>query len=60
MKKEATEYVARFFTCQHYKFDYQHPTGLLHHIPIPQWKWGTIMRELVTGLPGNNMIPLWL
>ena len=35
VKREATEYVARCFTCQQVKAIHQHQANLLHPIPIP-------------------------
>ena len=37
MKRKATEYVARCFTCQWVKAIHQHPTRLLQQIHIPKW-----------------------
>jgi hypothetical protein len=37
--------------CQQVKAEHQHPTGLLHPLPVPEWKWETISLEFITGLP---------
>ena len=47
MKREAAEYVARCFTFQRVKAIHQHPTELLHPIPIPEWKWETTTMDFI-------------
>ena len=39
--------------CHKVKVEHQHPTGLLHPIPIPEWKWETISMDFITGLSNN-------
>ena len=62
MKREAVEYVARFFTCQQVKAIHQHPARLLQPIPIPEWKWETITMDFLQAHQEQRsiMIPLWL
>jgi hypothetical protein len=36
MKGEIAEYLARFQDCQQVKAEQQHPTGLLHPLPVPE------------------------
>jgi hypothetical protein len=38
MKKEIVEYIARCMECQKVKAEHRHPTGLLHPLPIIEWK----------------------
>ena len=42
--------MASCFTCQQVKDVHQHPTTLLHPIPIPEWKWETITMDFIMGL----------
>jgi hypothetical protein len=51
MKAEIAEYLDRCQYCQQVKAKHQHPTDLLHPLPIPEWKWETISLEFITGLP---------
>ena len=36
MKKKVAEYLAPCIECQQVKAEHQHPTGLLHPLPIPE------------------------
>ena len=40
--------------CQQVKTEHQHPAGLLHPLPIPNWKWEIIILDFITGLPRNQ------
>ena len=52
MKKDITEYISKCMKCQQVsKVEHQHPTGLLQHFPIPEWKWEVISMDFITGLP---------
>ncbi|XP_028800249.1 uncharacterized protein LOC114755528 [Neltuma alba] len=42
MKKDITEYVSKCLTCQKVKMEHQRPSGLLHPLNIPEWKWDSI------------------
>ena len=35
MKNEVAEFLARNIECQQVKAEHQHPTGMLHPLPIP-------------------------
>ena len=48
MKKDMAEYISRCMKCQQVKVEHQHPTGLLHHFPIPEWKWEMISMDFTT------------
>jgi len=39
MKNEVAKYLAHCLECQQVKAEHQHPVGLLHPLPIPEWKW---------------------
>eukprot|EP00253_Pinus_taeda_P001790 PITA_01790 len=54
MKKEVEEYLARCLECQQVKAENHHPTGLLHPLPVPKWKWETISIEFITRLPKSR------
>lgn len=51
MKKEVAEYLGHCLECQQVKAEQHHPTGLLHPMPILEWKWETISIDFITGLP---------
>jgi hypothetical protein len=51
LKKDIADYLAKCLECQQVKAKHQHPTGLLHPLPILEWKWETISMDLITGLP---------
>ena len=51
MKKAVAHYVAKCFTCQQVKADYQKPSGLLQPLEVPQWKWESISMDFIDGLP---------
>jgi hypothetical protein len=51
MKKEVANFIARFLECQTFKAENKHPTGLLHPLPILEWKWELVTMELITSPP---------
>ncbi|KAA3470813.1 reverse transcriptase [Gossypium australe] len=51
LKREATEFVSKCWTCQQVKAEHQLPSGLLQPTKIPLWKWERIMMDFVSGLP---------
>jgi len=53
MKREVAKYLARCLECQLVKAEHQHPVGLLHPLPILEWKWEIISLDFITGLPRN-------
>eukprot|EP00253_Pinus_taeda_P010289 PITA_10289 len=54
MKKYVAKYLSRCLECQQVKVEHQHPTGLLHPLPVPEWKWETISMDFVTSLPKSK------
>ena len=50
MKKDMAEYISRCMKCQQVKVEHQHPAGLLHPLPVPEWKWEVISMDFITGL----------
>ncbi|XP_052488004.1 uncharacterized protein LOC128041738 [Gossypium raimondii] len=51
LKREVTEFVAKCLTCQQVKAEHQLPSGLLHPVKIPIWKWERVTMDFVSGLP---------
>ena len=51
MKRDVTEYVSKYLTCQQIKAEHQVPTGLLNPLSIPQWTWDSITMDFVSGFP---------
>jgi len=51
MTKYITEYLAKCLECQYVKVEHSHPPGLLHPLPIIEWKWETRSMDFITGLP---------
>jgi len=60
MKREIAQFVAKCLVCQQIKIEHQRSAGLLHPLPIPEWKWEHITMDFVTALPrspkGNNAV----
>jgi hypothetical protein len=54
LKKDIAKYLAQCIECQQVKAEHQHPAGLLHPLPIPEWKWETISMDFITGLPTST------
>ena len=52
-KKGHGEYILRCMKCQQVKVEHQNPTGLLHPLPVPEWKWEVISMDFITGLSMN-------
>eukprot|EP00253_Pinus_taeda_P021805 PITA_21805 len=51
MKKQVVEYLAKCLECQQIKAEHQHPAGLLQPLHFSEWKWETISKDFITGLP---------
>jgi hypothetical protein len=54
MKRDIIEYIAKCMECQKVKDEHRHPTGLLHPVPIPEWKWEVVTMDFITGLPRTS------
>ncbi|KAA3470789.1 reverse transcriptase [Gossypium australe] len=50
MKRDISEFVLKCMICQQVKAEHQLPSGLLHPVMVPEWKWDRIMMDFVTGL----------
>ena len=51
MKRDVTNYVSKYLTCQQVKDEHHVPSDLLNPIPILQWKWDNISMDFVSSLP---------
>ncbi|KAA3473639.1 Gag protease polyprotein [Gossypium australe] len=51
MKQDIYEFVAKCLVCQQVKVEHQVPSGLLQPVMIPEWKWGRMNMDCVSGLP---------
>ena len=62
LKKDVAEWVSICLTCQRVKAEHQRPSGLLHPLEIPEWKWEQIAMDFVVGLPRTkaNHDAIWV
>ena len=62
MKRDVSEFVTKCMVCQKVKAEHQVPSGLLHPIRIPEWKWDRITIDFLVGLPltGRNHDSVWV
>jgi hypothetical protein len=51
LKRDMAAHVVMCDVCQRVKAEHQRPTGLLHPLKIPEWKWEDIGMDFITGLP---------
>ena len=60
MKKDVVEFVSQCLICQQVKAKQKKPSGLLHPLEVPQWKWKSVSMDFIDGLPkskkGNTSI----
>jgi hypothetical protein len=54
MKREIVEYNMKSLECQKVKDEHRHPVGLLHTLPIPEWKWEVVTMDFITKLPKTS------
>jgi hypothetical protein len=54
MKKEVVDFISKCLECQKVKVEHRHPTGLLHPLPIPEWKSEVVSMDFITKLPRTN------
>jgi hypothetical protein len=54
LKRDVAAQVAMCDVCQRVKAEHQRPTGLLHPLKIPEWKWEGIGMDFITGLPRTS------
>ncbi|XP_040944940.1 uncharacterized protein [Gossypium hirsutum] len=45
LKPEITDFVGKYLTCQQVKVEHQFPSGLLHPVKIPLWKWERVTMD---------------
>ena len=62
MERDVSEFVTKCLVCQRVKAKHQVPSGLLHPIRIPEWKWDRITMDFVVGLPltGRKHDSVWV
>jgi len=63
MKRSVAKWVSQCESCQRVKVEHQVPTGLLHNLPIPAWKWESISMVFITELPtrpGRSNEAIWV
>jgi hypothetical protein len=51
LKRDVASHVAVCDVCQRVKVEQHRPTGLLHPLRIPEWKWEEICMDFIVGLP---------
>src|ERR1051325_10548969 len=51
MKKDNAEFVYSCLIYQKSKIEHLKPSGLLHLLSIPEWKWDSISMDFVSGFP---------
>ena len=51
LKKDMAEYISRCMKCQQVKVEHRHLEGLLHPLPVPEWKWEVISMDFIIGFP---------
>jgi ribonuclease HI len=54
LKKDVASHVALCDVCEMVKVEHQRPTGLLHPLKIPKWKWEEIGMDFIVGLPRTS------
>jgi hypothetical protein len=54
LKKDVTSHLALCDVCQRVKDEHQRPSGLLHPLKIPEWKWEEIGMDFIVGLPHTS------
>lgn len=57
IKKNITEFIAKFPNCQQVKVEHLKSGGLSQDISIPTWKWKDVNMDFIIGLPtpSDNM-----
>jgi hypothetical protein len=54
LKRDVAAHVAMCDVCRRVKAEHQRPTGLLHPLKIPEWKWEEIGMDFITRLPRTS------
>ena len=62
MKSDVSDFETKCMVCQRVKVKHQVPSGLLHPIRMPEWKWDRITMDFVVGLPltGRKHDSFWV
>jgi hypothetical protein len=51
LKRDVAGHLAVCDVCQRVKAEHQRPSGLLHPLKVPEWKWEEIGMDFIVGLP---------
>ena len=51
MKKEVAMYIAHCLECKKVKAKRKNHVGILHPLPIPEWKWDVVIIDFITKFP---------
>ena len=51
IKNDVAEYIARCMESHKIKVEHRNPIGLLHPLPILEWKWDVVTINFITKLP---------
>ena len=51
MKRDVGEFISKCINFQLVKAEKKKPSGLLHPLEVPQWKWEHISMDFIDGLP---------
>ena len=51
MKKNIAEFVYACLVCQKSRIEHQKPSGLMHSLFMPEWKWDGISMDFLGALP---------
>jgi hypothetical protein len=54
MKKEVADFIVKCLECQKVKVEHRHLAGLLHALPILEWKWEVVTMYFITKIIITN------
>lgn len=50
MKRDIGDFISKCMNCQLVKAEQKKPSGLLHPLYVPRWKWESILMDFIDGL----------